>query len=144
MNAPADEYRNNAWLDLWYLNETEAGENGFIKLSPGKSFVNGKGVPQRIWPVNGAGAANELNDAQLKSYTRYLAKIGGNLIRFHAVIAPKGPNSKIDEVDTVEVRNVWRAVAAFKKKEYTQSSVRSGLTFLPCLLPGSWENIKET
>jgi hypothetical protein len=41
---------------LRYLNEKEAGENGFIKLSAdGKSFVNGKGVPQRFWPVNGAG-----------------------------------------------------------------------------------------
>lgn len=56
MNAPADEYTNNAWLDLRYLNETEAGENGFIKLSPdGKSFVNGKGVPQWFWDLKSAG-----------------------------------------------------------------------------------------
>jgi hypothetical protein len=117
VNAPEDQYTANAWLDLRYLNEKEAGENGFIKLSPdGKSFVNGRGEPLRFWPVNGAGAASEMNDAQLKSYARYLAKIGVNLIRFHAIVAPKGANSKIDEVDTAEVRNIWRAVAAFKKE----------------------------
>jgi hypothetical protein len=38
-----------------------------------------------------------------------LAKIGVNMIRYHAIIAPKGPNSKIDEVDTVEVRNIMES-----------------------------------
>ncbi|MEJ7589191.1 MAG: hypothetical protein WKI04_16670, partial [Ferruginibacter sp.] len=64
VNAPADAYTSEAWLDLRYLNEGVAGENGFIKLSPdGKSFLNGKGVPLRFWAVNGGGAASELNDA---------------------------------------------------------------------------------
>ncbi len=138
VNLPPDQYTNNAWLDLRYLNETEAGENGFIKLSPdGKSFVNGKAAPQRFWAVNGAGAASELNDAQLKSYARYLAKIGVNLIRFHAVIAPKGPNSKIDEVDTVEVRNIWRAVAAFKKEGIYTAISPYWAHYSP--VPASWE-----
>ncbi|MEO5592385.1 MAG: hypothetical protein ABIR15_02495 [Chitinophagaceae bacterium] len=119
MIAPADQYTNSSWLDLRYFNETEADENGFIKLSlDGKSFVNGKGVLQLFWPVNGARAANEPKDAKLKSYDRYLAKIGVNLISFHAVIPPKDSSSKIDEVDTIEARNVLRAVAALKKKEY--------------------------
>ena len=138
VNTPPDQYTNNAWLDLRYLNETEAGENGFIRLSPdGKSFVNAAGAPQRFWAVNGAGAASEMNDTQLRNYARYLAKVGVNLIRFHSDIAPKAANSKIDDVDTVEVRNIWRAVAAFKKEGIY--SVISPYWAHHSPVPASWE-----
>ncbi|HEX8377923.1 MAG TPA: hypothetical protein VF602_08890 [Pedobacter sp.] len=112
-----DAYTKDAWLDLRYLNEGYAGENGFIRLSPdGRSFVNGKGEPQRFWAVNGAEVSRDFSDEQLASYARYLAKIGVNLIRYHTVIASEGKDSKIDEVDTIGVKNIWRAVAAFKKE----------------------------
>lgn len=138
MKFPPDAYSNDAWLDLRYLNENKAGDNGFIKLSPdGKNLVNGQGLSQRFWAVNGAGSAKDLTDDQLKSYARYLAKIGVNLIRYHAIISPKGPTSKIDEVDTAEVKHIWRAVAAFKDEGIYTAISPFWAHVSP--VPASWE-----
>ena len=47
-NYPGDNFTDEALLDLRYLNEKVAGENGFIQLSEdGNSFVNEAGEPVR-------------------------------------------------------------------------------------------------
>jgi hypothetical protein len=44
---PGDKFTDNALLDLRYLNEKVAGENGFIQLSPdGNSFQTENGKPR--------------------------------------------------------------------------------------------------
>jgi len=48
-----DTYNDRALLDLRFLNETVAGESGFIGLSAdGRDFVKGNGTPIRFWAVN--------------------------------------------------------------------------------------------
>src|SRR5689334_2508551 len=50
---PANALRDGAALDLRYLNEKSAGQDGFITRSKdGNSFVTGKGQPIRFWAVN--------------------------------------------------------------------------------------------
>ncbi|MES2455141.1 MAG: hypothetical protein V4594_06365 [Bacteroidota bacterium] len=114
---PAGKAMNNSLLDLRYLNESFAGKNGFIKLSAdGNSFENGKGKEIRFWACNGGSLAKDFEDAKLDTFARFLAKIGVNMIRYHGAINPRGKNTKITDVDTAEVRSIWRCVAAMKKQ----------------------------
>ncbi|MES2807342.1 MAG: hypothetical protein V4619_01880 [Bacteroidota bacterium] len=104
-------------LNLRYLNERFAGQNGFIKLSTaGNSFVNGKGKEIRFWATNGGSLAQNFDDKKLDSLARFLAKMGVNMVRYHGSISPKGKNTKLTDVDTTEARNIWRCVAAMKKQ----------------------------
>ena len=66
-------YPNNRSLDsgllnLRYLNEHFAGQNGFIKLSAdGNSFANSKNKEVRFWACNGGSLANGFDDKKLDS-----------------------------------------------------------------------------
>lgn len=112
-----DKFSDNALLDLRYLNEDNAGDNGFIVRSEdGNSFVNGEGEPMRFWSINGGSLARDLSDMELKQYAQFLAKMGVNMIRFHGSINPKGKQSKITDVDVGEVESIWRLVAAMKNE----------------------------
>jgi len=114
---PGDSFTNDALLDLRYLNEDIAGENGYIHLSEdGNSFVDGNGKPIRFWCVNGGTLARNFSEAELAKYARFLAKMGVNMIRFHGSINPEGKGTKITDIDTKEVDAIWRMVAAMKKE----------------------------
>ena len=68
---PVDEFTEDAVLDLSYLNDDVAGENGFIQLSDdGEDFVNGIGENIRLWAIGGGGlvsadAFRPLSDEQV-------------------------------------------------------------------------------
>lgn len=112
-----DNFTSDALLDLRYLNETVAGEKGFVGLSEdGNSFVNGAGEPIRFWSINGGEQAKYFSAADLAYYARFLAKMGVNMIRFHGSINPAGKGTLIHEVDTAEVDAIWKMVAAMKKE----------------------------
>ncbi len=112
---PADKFTDNALLDLRYLNEITAGENGFIQLSPdGNSFQDENGNPVRFWSINGGDGTKSMSDADLAKFARFLAKMGVNMIRYHGSINPTGSN--INEVDKNDVTAIWRMVAAMKKE----------------------------
>ncbi|MFW6277094.1 MAG: hypothetical protein ACOC1J_00385 [Prolixibacteraceae bacterium] len=110
-------------LDLSYLNEDVAGENGFIKLSKdGNSFVNGKGEPVRFWSVNGGGLAKNFSDEEMKEFARFLAQMGVNMIRFHGSINPAGKGTEITDIDKEDVDAIWKMVA-FMKEEGIYSTI---------------------
>lgn len=112
-----DEFSGEALLDLRFLNESFAGEHGFISLSEnGESFVRGDGEPIRFWPVNGGGATRRMSDDELAWHARFLAKQGINMNRWHGSINPPGKGTDIFELDTSEVEAIWRFVAAMKKE----------------------------
>jgi hypothetical protein len=112
-----DTFAKDALLDLRYLNEKTAGENGFIKLAPdGRSFVTGNSEPIRFWATNGGDVTKNMTDAQLAQYARFMAKMGVNMIRYHGAIFSKKADSNIEDVDMDEVNNIWRVVAAMKKE----------------------------
>ena len=104
-------------LDLRYLNEKVAGQNGFIGLSKdGESFVDGRGKAIRFWASNGGDMANEVSDSALAAEAKFLAQRGVNLVRFHGSINPEGKEKNLFAVDTAEVNNIWRCVAAMKSE----------------------------
>lgn len=143
VNYQPDTFDPNAMLDLRYLNETTAGQNGFIKLSAdGKGFVtSNNNQPIRFWATNGAnGFTKNMTDAQLAQYARFLAKVGVNMIRYHGAIFSKNPNGNINDVDSAEIRNIWRVVAAMKKEGiYTViSPYWAGYLGFGNSVPASW------
>jgi hypothetical protein len=114
---PEHPSADKSLLDLRYLNESFAGKNGFIKLSAdGNSFANGQGKGIRFWACNGGSLAKDFDDAKLDTFARFLAKIGVNMIRYHGAVNPRGKNTKLTDVDTSEVKSIWRCVAAMKKQ----------------------------
>ena len=114
---PDDDFTDDALLDLRYLNEDVAGEHGFIRLSAdSNSFVRGDGEPIRFWSVNDGGNARRLNDDDMRRHARFLAKIGVNMVRFHGSINPAGKGTDINDVDTAEVKAIWKTVAFMKEE----------------------------
>lgn len=112
---PGDKFTDNALLDLRYLNEKTAGENGYIQLTPdSNSFQTENGMPIRFWSINGGDGTKDMSDADLAKFARFLAKMGVNMIRYHGSINPTGAN--INEVDKADVNGIWRMVAAMKKE----------------------------
>jgi hypothetical protein len=110
-----DPFKADALLDLRSLNEKVAGEKGFVRLSTdGSSFVLGDGTPVRFWAVNDT--VYRKSDAELEYHARFLAKLGVNMVRMHGSFAPKGPGTRITDVDKDEIDRAWRLVAAMKKQ----------------------------
>ncbi|MGB3513207.1 MAG: hypothetical protein WBA93_29140 [Microcoleaceae cyanobacterium] len=110
-----DVYSSEAKLDLRYLNETVAGESGFIRLSAdGDDFVKGDGKPIRFWAVNSY--VWRKNSEALTDHARFLAKRGVNLVRWHGQISPKDENSQLTEIDRQAREQLWQYVAAMKKQ----------------------------
>jgi len=73
---PSDKFTDNALLDLRYLNEKTAGENGFIQLSTdGNSFQTENGKPIRLWSINGGDGTRSMSDADRKLYVNYTEPI---------------------------------------------------------------------
>lgn len=112
-------------LDLRFLNEKFAGENGFIAVKDG-SFVHSKtGEPVRFWAVNGP--PHNLSGPELRQCARMLAKHGVNLVRVHGgYFDPDGA------VDLAKVRHAHEIVEAMKAAGiYTHFSIYFPLWLTP-------------
>jgi hypothetical protein len=114
-----DSFSPEALLDLRNLNETFAGEHGFICLSPdGNYFVRGDGKPIRFWGGTTyiqKEAHKRRDQTLLLHHARFLAKRGVNVVRLHCDIQPKQEGTSVTEVDENELDEIYRAVAAMKK-----------------------------
>ena len=109
-----DNYEATGVLDLRYLNEKVAGEHGFIRLSQdGNSFLRGDGHPIRFWAAGERTAPDQKLEA-LQRQAQFLAKRGVNALRIFAMLPPKGPNSRITDIDEKELDCVFKVVAAMK------------------------------
>lgn len=124
-------------LDLRSLNESRAGQGGFVRRSAdGNSFVLADGAPVRFWAVNidtglyyGPGevswsqdrdylklARRTFDPERLKQHARWLAKMGVNLVRLNVSLPPKMPGSQLTEVNEPVLDEVFRIVAAMKEE----------------------------
>ncbi|MDX2231670.1 MAG: hypothetical protein NW220_18695 [Leptolyngbyaceae cyanobacterium bins.349] len=81
---PGSDPLLNSPIDLRYLNEPEAGRNGWLRVK-GEEFVQGTtGKPVKFWAVNVGESALWMNRAERQSMARFLAKQGVNMVRVHA------------------------------------------------------------
>src|SRR5207248_1609538 len=103
------DFKPGALLDLRSLNEKEAGETGFLRLSAdGGGFVTGAGRPIRFWAV--VSDLYRLPSPEMAKHARFLAKLGVNMVRMHTQIAPTGKTSRLTDVNEKEIDGIWRAV----------------------------------
>ena len=111
-----DSFSDTALLDLSYLNETVAGETGFIRRSDdGAAFVRGDGVPIRFWAMNSYVAS--LGMSALQDHARFLAKRGVNMVRMHGQIPQAGESGgALETIDEAERDRLWQLVAAMKNE----------------------------
>jgi len=102
-------------LDLRSLNEPVAGQSGFVRLTPdGNGFALGDGTPARFWAI-GSDVYKQPVDIVAR-HARFLARMGVNMVRLHAQIAPKAAGSPIEGPDEKEIDAIWRFVAEAKKQ----------------------------
>lgn len=80
---PGPDSFTPAELDLRFLNEAFAGENGRIAATNGVFIHSATGKEVRFWAVNGP---PQLSGEELRSCARMLAKRGVNLVRIHTPV----------------------------------------------------------
>jgi len=126
--SPArDTFSAEALLDLRHLNETVAGQTGFVRSNANGDFVRGDGQPIRFWAVNTnvaerTGASRPLwpqGPPDLARHARFLAKRGVNMVRLHQQISPDlkaHPAAAMDDINEVQRDAIWRTVAAMRKE----------------------------
>ncbi|HEY0074953.1 MAG TPA: hypothetical protein VGB77_12690, partial [Abditibacteriaceae bacterium] len=108
----ADTFKTSP-LDLRYLNEKVAGENGFIQVR-GREFVHaGNGQRLRFWGVNIGHDAINWPRATVDSFARTQAKQGVNLVRIHGAFWQENDIRKIKEKD---LDNLFYFVSALKRE----------------------------
>jgi hypothetical protein len=109
-SPPPDAFETTSGFDLRGLNETRAGDGGFIGVE-GSQFVHGKTREAvRFWAVNGP--PRELKDRELlKQLARRLAKYGVNLVRIHG-----GYFDENGEVDQAAVQHAFDVVECMKEE----------------------------
>lgn len=81
-NPPTDPFAESP-IDLRFLNEKTAGQNGYVRVENGQ-FLLGNGQPVRFWAVNGP--PKNLRGPALRRCARMLAKYGVNLVRVHSTV----------------------------------------------------------
>jgi hypothetical protein len=128
-DPPTDPFKESA-IDLRFLNETVAGENGFIAVL-GVQFVHSAtGKPVRFWAVNGPPESDSTSE-DLRRTARLLAKRGVNLVRVHGAIF-----DRTGEADAAKIRRAWDIVDAMKAEGiYTLFSIYFPLWMRPA--PGT-------
>lgn len=109
-----DTLRDGSPIDLRRLNESFAGEHGFItRTKDGSDFAFADASPARFWA---AGIGVNGSDDELKRSARFLAKLGVNMVRFHGSFSPRRKGAPLTEVNQESIEKCWRLVAAMKKE----------------------------
>ncbi len=104
-------------IDLRRLNESVAGETGFIRVSAdGRGFVRGDGEPIRFWAVHAGSHNRNWTDDEERKYVRFLARMGVNLGLAGASLRPASGQPDINRVDPAVLQRVWKRVAMLKEQ----------------------------
>ncbi|MDP1797426.1 MAG: hypothetical protein Q8K78_08095 [Planctomycetaceae bacterium] len=123
--TPAVDVATDSAISLRGLNESLAGEHGFIAARDGQFIHSRTGKPVRFWAVNGP--PEDLKGDALKACAKLLAQYGINLVRIHGPLFDKN-----GETDLAKVRHAQEIVAAMKAEGiYTHFSIYFPLWFTP-------------
>lgn len=109
---PAPGSFRSSPIDLRYLNEEVAGENGWIIVKNGQ-FVHSKtGKPVRFWAVNAGPDIIRMDKASVDYLARHLAKYGVNMVRMHGGIW----GSDYTKVDREYLDKYFYFISAMKRE----------------------------
>jgi hypothetical protein len=107
---PYDMHRDDALLDLRSLNETKAGQSGFVKRDGGH-FILGDGEKVRFWGVNASSGIAGLERGSIVQLAKLLAKRGVNIVRYHS---PLFDSSDPMQVNPKTLDNLFFLIKAMK------------------------------
>lgn len=125
-DPPQDKFDSASGIDLRFLNEKVAGENGQIVVRDGRFAHSETGEPVRFWAVNGP--PHELKGEPLRQCARMLAKRGVNLVRAHGAVF----DGKTGEPNLERMEHLREIVAAMRAEGiYTHLSIYFPLWFTP-------------
>lgn len=100
-------------IDLRFLNEKFAGENGWIAVKNGQ-FVHSKtGKTVRFWAVNAGPDIIRMDKASVDYLARHLAKYGVNMVRMHGEVWKE---DNFREVDRDYLDKYFYFIAAMKRQ----------------------------
>ncbi len=109
-------------MDLRFMNEDTAGQNGFVTRD-GATLRLGGGTPVRFWAVNAGPRIIQRSNAEIDYLAARLAKTGVNLVRMHGPVW----DSEADRLESVPEKVVERYhyfVHAMKRQGiYVQLSI---------------------
>lgn len=113
-SSDTDSYASPDELNLRFLNEDTAGENGWVTHADGR-FLRGDGKPLRFWAVNVTGASGYQTAF---NQGRFLAKRGVNMVRVHggaskSLFSPS--SSSLSDVNNAVVSQMHNVVSAMKR-----------------------------
>lgn len=112
---PGPDPLTHSPIDLRFLNERFAGEQGFIRAQGGDFIHEQTGEPVRFWAVNvGMGFVNAA-DADLDLFARAMAKRGVNLVRVHGAVY-EGSGANFGRVKPETVARLQYLVHALKRE----------------------------
>lgn len=107
-----DDFRADALFDLRSMNETAAGEKGYVKRD-GDKLKLGSGKEVRFFAVNVSAESAAQSHESIDYLARKLAKLGVNMVRYHS---PLFTADNIEKVDAQKLDNLQYLVAAMKKQ----------------------------
>lgn len=100
-------------LDLRFLNERYAGENGWIRAR-GENFVHERtGEVVRFWAVNAGPGVVNLSKPKIDHLARMLAKYGVNMVRLHGSVWDR---NQIDRIDQEFLGKIHYFIYAMKRE----------------------------
>ena len=101
-----DLFKDHAMLDLRYLNEARAGQDGRVQAQ-GNKFTLANGTPVKFWAVNAGPGIWDLDDASHLYLAKHLAKHGVNMIRLHGGFYDRN-TGRVDEARLHRLQHlVW-------------------------------------
>jgi hypothetical protein len=123
-----------AALDLRFLNEKVAGEDGAIQAKGGHFVHEKTGVPVRFWAVNTGHDILNQDARSMERYARHLAKVGVNMVRLHGQVWREDDITKVDEE---KLATIHLFVASLKNEGiYTTLSSYFPIWLQPKGVPG--------
>lgn len=120
--AEADPFTHSP-IDLRELNETRAGDGGWVRVQ-GEDFAHTKtGETVRFWAVNAGSSIAAFAKSEVDALARSLAKRGVNLVRYHGTVyAGSGPEFGTVDGRKIDQLHYW--IAALKREGiYTSLSI---------------------
>lgn len=107
-------------IDLRRLNESIAGENGFIQAR-GEELIHQKtGEPVRFWAINTGASTLDMDAATMQYMARFLAKQGVNMVRLHGSLW----SEDFRQIDPNRLKQLFRWIEALKQEGiYTALSI---------------------
>jgi hypothetical protein len=107
----SDPFRKSP-IDLRYLNESFAGEQGWIQTK-GETFIHSKTQAQeRFWAVNMGMPVIQMDKTQMQPTARFLAKQGVNMVRLHGPLWSKD----LRTIDPQDLKQLFAFIAALKQE----------------------------